>query len=72
MTYRQILVRMHDLHEMRKSMSYSSLYHKTYEDQCIELNTQLNKLTGRTYIQFSQTEICDAIVEVGLGLKESV
>lgn len=71
MTYRQILVKIHDLHEARKAMSLHSIYHQQYQDQCIELNDELRSQTGRNYTEFSRTEIDNAILDVGLGLQES-
>lgn len=69
MTYQQILAKLSNLHDTRKSMSYYSLYHAQYEKQAIELNAELKALTGRDYVQFTAQEIGDAHVEVALELE---
>ena len=69
MSWQEILVKLHELHEARKSMSNSSIYHGTYQATAIKLNTELYWLTNKNYIDFSQQDIDEAIVEFKM-LKE--
>jgi hypothetical protein len=65
-SWQEILMKLHDLHETRKSMSYASIYHGVYEDIAIKLNTKLFELTGKNYVDFSYQDIEDATAEFKL------
>ena len=68
-SWQEILIKLHDLHETRKSISYSSIYHGVYQDIAIKLNTELLNLTGKNYIDYSKTEIEEVAIEFELLLK---
>lgn len=60
------------LHQVRKEMSYSSIYHGVYEGKCIALNQDLLSLTGKNYTEFSSEEIENMVIEAELLSPEEV
>jgi hypothetical protein len=50
MEWKNIIKELDDLHEARKSMAYASIYHASYVDKAVELNTRLIALTGFSYV----------------------
>lgn len=59
----QIIVKMHKLHEVRMTMSYASIYHSVYENECIKLNSLLVKLCNKNYFELNEQDIRDAYAE---------
>jgi hypothetical protein len=72
MSWRDILVKMHHLHKVRRSISHSSIYHQRYVDECIKLNEELVKLTGRNFIDYTIEEVDNAEIETIIGLEEDI
>lgn len=52
MDWRDALKKLHELHEMRKTMSFASVYHGTYEKMAIDLNRIIQDQTGKNYVDF--------------------
>lgn len=67
-----LVTELYSLHEMRLTMSHSSLYHGVYMDQAILLNNQLRALTSRDYIEYSDSEIEHFIIEEALLCEEDL
>jgi hypothetical protein len=53
----ELLVKLKNLHEMRKEMSFASIYHAHYEDMAIELNQKLRSISGKNYIDYTLKEL---------------
>jgi hypothetical protein len=65
MNWKEAITQLHGLHEVRRTMSYASVYHGPYVEQCVKLNSIIKKQTGRNYTSFSTKEIQEVIKNVG-------
>ncbi len=70
MTAKEIIVKLYNLHELRKEMKPDSIYHGVYEERAIKLNQQLRSELGIDYVDLTQSQI-NKIIGLNLLFKPS-
>jgi hypothetical protein len=62
MRYKEIIKQLDELHSMRRKMSHYSNHQGIYEQKAITLNTELEELTGFSYVEHKSKETIDGLV----------
>lgn len=57
MKWQEIVRQLYALHETRKQMARASIYHQTYIDEAVRLNTRLKKTLGKNYDELPKSII---------------